>query len=114
MELLCLPLMLLTSYWYFRSSPASTSLPLRLLISAHGLVASLLFIGALLIGFSGRHADGHVAIFLGLQALPLLLIVLSLLLFRGPREIHWLQVLNVAGILWAGFLGTMLVGGEWL
>ncbi|WP_160288443.1 hypothetical protein [Pseudomonas knackmussii] len=49
-----------------------------------------------------------------MQLLPLLLIVLSLLLFRGPREIHWLQLLNVTGMLWPGFLGAMLVGGRWL
>ncbi|CDF86373.1 hypothetical protein ACA097_16275 [Pseudomonas sp. QL9] len=64
MELLWLPLMLLTSYWYFQSASAGTSLPLRLLVSAHGLVAALLLIGALLAGFSGWHRDAHVAVFL--------------------------------------------------
>lgn len=106
------PLRLLASYWYFQTAPAGTSLFLRLLTSAHGAVAVLLFIGASLVGFTGRHGASLVPVFLWLQLLPLLLV--ALLLFRGPREIHLLLLPNIAGMLWAAFLGAMLVGGRWL
>lgn len=81
-------------------------------MSAPRLVAALLFIGALPGGFGGWHSDAHVALFLWLQLLPLLPIVLSLLMFRGPREMHWLRLLNVAGHALGGFSGDDARGRE--
>jgi hypothetical protein len=53
MEVLCVLILLSTSYWYFKTAPADTPMALRLISSAHGACALLLFSLALVIGFGG-------------------------------------------------------------
>ncbi|WP_161796273.1 MULTISPECIES: hypothetical protein [Pseudomonas] len=53
-------------------------------------------------------------LFAWLQLLPLALIASSFWSFRGPRALHWLQLLNVPATLWLALIGSMLVSGKWL
>jgi len=57
MEVLCVLILLSTSYWYFKTAPAGTPMALRLISSAHGACALLLFLLALVIGFGGWHRE---------------------------------------------------------
>lgn len=53
-------------------------------------------------------------LFAWLQLLPLALIASSFWSFRGPRALHWLQLLNVPATLWLALIDGMLVSGKWL
>lgn len=114
MELLVICIPLCTSYWYFKSSPATAPMAQRLLVSAHGISALALLFIAMTFGFSGNTSERLHEIFLRLQAMPLMLILLALLLFRGPRSTHWLQVLNVPATLVCAFISLMAVSGRWI
>lgn len=114
MEVLCVLILLSTSYWYFKTAPAGTPMALRLISSAHGACALLLFSLALVIGFGGWHRKVNGQLFAWLQLLPLALIASSFWSFRGPRALHWLQLLNVPATLWLALIGSMLVSGKWL
>ena len=69
---------------------------------------------ALVIGFGGWHREVNGQLFAWLQLLPLALIALSFWAFRGPRALHWLQLLNVPATLWLALIDSMLVSGKWL
>lgn len=114
MEVLCVLILLSTSYWYFKTAPAGTPMALRLISSAHGACALLLFSLALVIGFGGWHREVNGQLFAWLQLLPLALIALSFWAFRGPRALHWLQLLNVPATLWLALIDSMLASGKWL
>jgi hypothetical protein len=114
MELLA-PLVLVgTSYWYFKTAPAQTGTIFRLLASAHGVFSLVLLVGAVAIGVLGKGSKPLSDLFLALQSVPLLLILLSIFIFRGPKEIHWLQVLNIPATLWSAFIGLMSISGKWV
>lgn len=114
MEMLCILVLLATSYWYFKTAPAGTPAALRLIASAHGASSLLLLLLALAIAFSDWHREAGVQLFTWLQLLPFILVALSFWLFRGPKALHWLQLLNVPASLWIAFIGGMLVSGKWL
>jgi hypothetical protein len=56
----------------------------------------------------------HRQLFAWLQLLPLALIASSFWAFRGPKALHWLQLLNVPATLWLALIGSMLASGKWL
>ncbi|WP_152224723.1 hypothetical protein [Pseudomonas sp. SCB32] len=114
MELLAAPVLLCTSYWYFKTAPAKTGMALRLLASAHGICAVIFLASAILIGLLGIGSQPLSDLYRALQAIPLILILLSVYLFPGPKEIHWLQILNIPATLWSAFIGLMAVSGKWL
>jgi Na+(H+)/acetate symporter ActP len=94
------------------SSPRLQSRPRRLLASAHGATIAVLYLAAwtvLLTGHSGRRLGVP---FEGLLLIPLFLIVASFFLYQGRRAMHWLQVVNVACLMWTGLAGGMLITGE--
>jgi hypothetical protein len=49
-----------------------------------------------------------------LLLVPLVLVGVSLVKFRGNRLVHLLQVPNMAALLWSAFVGGMAVTGDWL
>ncbi|WP_275628557.1 hypothetical protein [Pseudomonas sp. 273] len=114
MEMLCVLILLSTSYWYFQTSPANTPLTLRLVSSAHGASALVLLLLAFAVGFGGWHGEIGGRLFVWLQLIPLALIASSFWLFRGPRSLHWLQLFNIPATLWLALIGNMLVTGKWL
>jgi hypothetical protein len=88
----------------------------RLLTAAHGLAATILCVGAFLVAhFDPRGYRPYLAWpYAALYLLPVALVVVSLLRFRGPRVVHILQGPNLAAMLWAFFIGGMAVTGDWL
>jgi hypothetical protein len=99
---------------YFLCSKADASLSRRLVTSAHGLVIATLYVLAMSVAITRRSDPAFGAPFTIMLLLPVVLIVVSVLLYRGGKELHWLQLLNVACLAWTGFVGGMAVTGDWL
>jgi hypothetical protein len=45
---------------------------------------------------------------------PAALIWISLDSYRGPKRVHWLQLVNACCLLWTGIVGGMAVTGRWI
>lgn len=86
----------------------------RLAVSAHGCIISLLYLSAMAIWLLGGSRGGFVKPFLMALIVPVVFIVASFKWFRGNAAIHWLQLINLGGLLWAFFVGGMAITGEWL
>ena len=110
--LAALPLM--TSVVYFRASPAITPLVQRIGASAHGLFIAFLHLGALYIAAAQRHGDQYGMPFLVMCMVAAGLVAYSFWAFRGNRQIHWLQAINIAWLLGLLFIGGMAVTGRWV
>ena len=116
MEIVILPLaaMFLTSYFYYQHGGVETSILVRCVTSAHGVLGILLFISAMTIGFTGNHNESNFKPFLISYLLPVSSILLSFILFRGNKKIHLLQIINIISLLVSFFIGGMSVTGRWL
>jgi hypothetical protein len=106
--------MVVISIAYFAADRSGSPFALRALSSAHGFVAALLFAGAVVIGIAGATRPAYALPFQLLHMVPAILVGLSLILYRGPKLLHVLQVPNVIAMLWSVFIGTMAVTGDWL
>lgn len=102
------------SVLYFRASPKTEPLAKKLLVSAHGVVIAVLYFGAMSVFWLHRSSDALGKPFSYLLLLPLLLILTSLVMFRGRKLIHWLLLVNLACLAWTAFVGVMAVTGDWL
>ena len=110
--LAALPLM--TSVVYFRASPTVTPLSQRVGASAHGLAIALLHLGAVYIAAAKPHGDQYGTPFFALCLVAAALVGYSFWAFRGNKQIHWLQAINILWLLGLLFLGGMAVTGRWL
>lgn len=106
--------MVAISIAYFAADRSGSPFGLRALSSAHGFAASLLFAGAVVISATRSTSPAYALPFLLLHLLPIALIFLSFIWYRGPKLVHALQIPNVIAMLWSGFIGTMAVTGDWL
>lgn len=88
MEIVILPLaaMFLTSYFYYQHGGVETSILVRCVTSAHGILGILLFISAMTIGFTGNHNESNFKPFLISYLLPVSSILLSFILFHGNKK----------------------------
>ena len=105
---------LVTSFVYFRASPANESLAQRIAVSLHGAAVSILCICAILVGMIGSPRTEFGETFRLLLVLPVALIAYSLWHFHGSRAVHLLQSINLLWLAFAFFLGGMAVTGVWL
>ncbi len=99
---------------YFWADRSGAPLGRRILASAHGAAAALLNVAALIIWMVGISKRSFAAPFLWLHLVPVILILLSFFIYRGPKWMHFLQLPNVAALLWGLFIGSMAVTNEWL
>lgn len=104
---------LVTSLVYFRASPLTESLTQRIAVSLHGVVVSILCVGAVLVGMIGSPRQELGEIFRFLLAVPLALVVYSLWHFHGKRAIHPIQGIKLLWLTFAFSLGGMAVTGVW-
>lgn len=104
----------LVSGIYFRSSPSSVPLRMRLFASAHGIAIASLYFVAMGIWRSGTSRASYGIPFLCLLTIPLVLIGVSFFCFRGSRLLHLLQIVNLLCLVWTAFIGSMAVTGDWL
>jgi hypothetical protein len=110
--LAALPLM--TSVVYFRASPAVTPLAQRVGASAHGLFIALLHLGAVYIAAAQLHGDQYGTPFFVLCLVAAALVGYSFWAFRGNKQVHWLQAINILWLLGLLLLGGMAATGRWL
>jgi hypothetical protein len=101
----------LISVAYFRAGATDQSLSRRLLASAHGATISLLYCGAWVVYLTHHGSDAFARPFAQIMTLPLALIVVALVVFRGRRIVHLLQVPNLLCLLWVWLRGTVVVTG---
>jgi hypothetical protein len=99
---------------YFLQSPRTDPLSIRLLVSAHGVSIAALYIGAMLVWWTGHSDARFESVFIFLLVLPLVLIAVSFVFFRGNKSLHLLQALNILCLMWTAFVGGMAVTGDWL
>lgn len=99
---------------YFVGSRDDVSLPRRVLTSAHGATIAALYILAMTVAVTHRFDPVLGTPFTVALLIPLALKVVSVVLYRGAKKVHWLQVPNVACLAWTGFMGGMAITGQWL
>jgi F0F1-type ATP synthase assembly protein I len=99
---------------YFCRSPQTEPIMRRIAASAHGIAIALIYVGALSLNFAHLESQRWSTPFSIILLLPLMLIVLFVLLFRGHPETHWFQLLNLLCLAWTAFIGGMAVTGDWL
>jgi len=108
-------LMCAVSGAYYVLDIGETRLRVRLMVSAHGVLGALLYIGAILWwDFSPRYRPWAVLPYLLAYALPLSSVIYAFLRFRGPKLLHFIQILNLFAFMYAIFIGGMAVSGDWL
>jgi hypothetical protein len=108
--------MAVVSAVYFFADRRRPAYRFRLLCSAHGIAGIALYFGALALWAVSPTYRGPLAGwgYLILYLVPISLVVIALLRFRGPWLVHLLQVPNVCALIWAAFVGGMAVTGDWL
>jgi hypothetical protein len=112
-EVLAAPLLAaFVSVVYFAASPRSEPMLRRLTASAHGAAIVVLYALAWLFIIGGMSRPSLLWPFAVSLLIPGALIATSLFVYRGPKAVHWFQVLNVVCLLWAAFAGAMLITGQ--
>ena len=84
----------------------------RLLASAHGSVIVMLYALAWAFLIAGISRPSLFLPFAVSLLVPGGLIVASFFVYQGPRAVHWLQVPNVACLIWTGLVGAWLITGQ--
>ena len=102
-----------TSFAYFASINTKESRLFQLVTSAHGLLAAVLFVSAVLLQ-SVIPSSSHLLViaFTSLYLVPAGLVVISLAMYPGPKVLHFLQLLNIPAMLWA-FLASVILLTRW-
>ena len=100
---------------YFSLSRGRQNLLTRTLLSAHGLVAAILYFGALVLWETTRAYRPWAAWpYLLLHIIPLASIIYAFFRFSGPKLLHLSQIANVLCMAYTVFIGGMAVTGDWL
>jgi hypothetical protein len=86
----------------------------RVLVSAHGATAALLYLGAMGISAAGLSKLWLSWPYLIAQLIPLGLIIVAFVRFKGLSIVHMLQPLNLVCMFYAAFVGGMAITGDWL
>jgi hypothetical protein len=99
---------------YFVKADRSASLAVRGLTSAFGLSLAIVFITATFLWPKQyRFLESGVYAFYWLQAVPLLLLGVSLAGYPGPHRLHrWLVPVGLLAWLWTFAWGWLFVHGE--
>lgn len=114
MELLAFVFMLVVSAAYLNASSPSMPMFRRILVSAHGVVGASLLAIAVVVAVTGNSGAGWRIPYMVLFLLPVVLIGISLILFRGKTGVHMLQFPFLIVLLYSMFISLMLVSGSYL
>ena len=107
--------MLAASILYFWTNKGEKNLWIRIGVSAHGIAASVLYLGAMLIWNVTRAYHPWAALpFLLAYLIPLASIIYGCFRYSGPKMVHLSQVLNVVCIFYTYCVGGMAITGDWL
>ena len=84
---------------YFRASPKTQALVLRLVASAHGVSIALLYFGALSFLWRAKADPALETAFFLISLIPVALIGVSFAFYRGGKLVHFLQIPNALCLL---------------
>ena len=98
---------------YFLRSGDMAKVP-RIAVSVAGPLISFLYLVSLAIGLQGYGNAKFTQAFSASLIVPCLLILHSLVQYRGPKKIHTLQTLNVLALIDTYLIGTMAITDTWL
>lgn len=101
----------LISVAYFFAASRPQALSRRLLASAHGVWIAASYGLAWLLYANRLASDRWAALYLGLMALGLAGMVVSLLVFRGDRRVHLLLLLELPCLAWLSLRGAVVISG---
>lgn len=73
---------------YLASAPKSVPALARVLPATYAPLSALVYLAIAFAPFSARAVAAPIAVFFALQAVPLVLMLVSLRVFRGPRWVH--------------------------
>jgi heme/copper-type cytochrome/quinol oxidase subunit 4 len=100
---------LAVSVAYYRNSPTTQPVLLRLLASAHGVSIALLWSLMLFWIAQSQDAAWRLTAFECLLLLPVALIIVSFFVFQGPRKVHLLQAVNLGSLIYVGLVGAFFL-----
>ena len=86
----------------------------RFFVSCHGLITLVLISIPLLFFASGRNISLFTGVFQVCCTLPLLSVFYSFFRHAGTKLLFWLYLLLLPAVMWAWFIGSMAVSGDWL
>jgi 4-hydroxybenzoate polyprenyltransferase len=99
---------------YYHAASPTLARSMKLVVSAHGVSMAALYMVAMTIFWTDKAKPMFALPYLCSLLMPAGLIIFSLFKFKGHRVVHWLQLINVACLLWVAFIGIMAVTGDWL
>jgi hypothetical protein len=102
------------SVLYYVASPVTVPMSMRILTSAHGAAITAIYLTAMAVAVSGHSNPRYGTAFSLALAIPVLLMLISLVMFKGKKGVHLLLVINIVCLLWSGLLGAMAVTGDWM
>ena len=102
-------LMLLVSFKYFKAEQPNSTLSRKIITSSHGLVLAILYSCATVIAITGNQSIINGRIYSILNLLPLALIAISFIWYKGPKELHFLQLLLLPLFIVTYFFGLLIV-----
>lgn len=105
---------LVVSTAYFVRSSGDPSMWRRIVTSSHGVTIALLYVIAMGVALARAYDPAYGNPFSLALLVPVVLMALSLVFYRGSRRTHWLQFLNAGSLAWTGFMGGMAITGRWL
>lgn len=114
MELFAFIFMLVVSAAYLNASSPSMPMHRRILVSAHGVAGASLLATAVIVAATGNSGANWRIPYMILFLLPVVLIGISLVLFRGKTGVHMLQFPFLIVLLYSMFISLMLVTGSHL
>jgi len=105
-------LMVGISIGYFLSDKSGSTLFRRVITSAHGAILSIIFFSAVLINLTGNASPKNAEIIFLFHSLPIVLIVISLILYRGPRNSHLALPFLILFIILSSIVGSFTAGTQ--
>jgi len=102
------------SYTYFTASPNGESFGRKVVTSAHGASITALYFAAGFVMWAGKSNSLFEGPWDIAGLIVLLLMIVSLSFFRGPKWLHLLQLLNLILLAETWFLGSMVITGNYL
>lgn len=99
---------------YFKKSPPSQPLGQRIAVASYGISLLAIYVGAWLIFLLGLSSSSLLTPFVCLMLGCLALFIATFFIFKGPKWVHWLQIVNAFALVWTYFMGAMAITDDWL
>jgi len=107
--------MSLVSILYYLLDYKEENVRIRIMVSAHGAIAAIIFLLVMFITWSETVYRPWAGLpFLLVHIFPLASVIYAFIKFKGNKVVHLLQVVNLFCVMNTLFIGGMAVTGDWL